>query len=563
MTAKLSRLFWLLSLLLLLAYSAHLALNRIYQVDEVQNVFMAKVIGQSQFDQLYVNPELFLFGPLAWIASYDHDSHHAFTISRLIFLAIFWLNILLTAYIIRKKVSGLSSIATIVIAASFPQVWDYGFEIRHDNIIVTGLLLIWLMLDKEKPTKGTATYVGMLACVLFFVTFKSIAYSALLIGCFLIHHAREKNISPISAIFYGLIGFFIAFIAIALFYKSTGLLDVFFQRIVEIQLTGVANSDARFPPWTTIARISEQSPLFTGLLLSAILYVTYEISRQITRFGKPKFPDTATIYFISTIILLFINPAPYAYNLVYVIPFGIICIAQFVARANINQVLHASSPALVLGIVLVCHVLPFISSTARHVHYTNWRQESLSKLAEQFTEKNVDAVYDATGLVINRKSVGYWWFLHSLNLSLVYKDSPAALANYFSRTPPVVLIPNYRFGWLSPQDRQYILENYFPLADDFWLLSRNLNKGSGLVDVPHPGRYQIIEELAGSWKPTDKFLLNGEPSHSSIIELSRGDAVFTTEEGSGALRLVWLGPKLNGLPQIGQGSAQRLYVNWY
>jgi len=45
--------------------SAFLAANRIYQVDECQNIYMARVLACGQTSEFFTNASLFLLGPLS------------------------------------------------------------------------------------------------------------------------------------------------------------------------------------------------------------------------------------------------------------------------------------------------------------------------------------------------------------------------------------------------------------------------------------------------------------------------------------------------------------------
>ena len=83
----------IISALFLLSF--HLASHRIIQVDEAQNMFMARVIQSGQTDLYFVNPALFLLGPLGWIAGAVTSAHDAFFGGRMLFLGVFWLNIFL------------------------------------------------------------------------------------------------------------------------------------------------------------------------------------------------------------------------------------------------------------------------------------------------------------------------------------------------------------------------------------------------------------------------------------------------------------------------------------
>lgn len=134
--------FWL-PLGLLAAFALWLAVTRIYQVDEAQNLYMAKVIAMDQTGTYFSNALLWMLGPLSWLIRSVEDSASLFLAGRLLFLGLFCLNIWLLALATGVPLRSTAGRVALLGAATLVPLWDYGFEIRHDNLILTGLLLIW------------------------------------------------------------------------------------------------------------------------------------------------------------------------------------------------------------------------------------------------------------------------------------------------------------------------------------------------------------------------------------------------------------------------------------
>src|SRR6266403_289956 len=84
-------------------YSSFLAANRIYQVDECQNIYMARVLATGQASEFFTNGALFLLGPLSWLTRSLEQSENIFAAGRVLFLGIFWLNLFLVALIAGKR----------------------------------------------------------------------------------------------------------------------------------------------------------------------------------------------------------------------------------------------------------------------------------------------------------------------------------------------------------------------------------------------------------------------------------------------------------------------------
>src|SRR5258708_40239726 len=95
------RTIWLGLLLLALAvlvwFSSHLAALRIYQVDECQNLYMARILATGHASEFFTDGSLFLLGPLSWMAQSATRSAEFFSSARLLFLGVFWLNLCLLA----------------------------------------------------------------------------------------------------------------------------------------------------------------------------------------------------------------------------------------------------------------------------------------------------------------------------------------------------------------------------------------------------------------------------------------------------------------------------------
>src|SRR4029077_789187 len=98
-------------------YSAFLAANRIYQVDECQNIYMARVLATGQTSDFFTNGSLFLLGPLSWLTSTLKQSENIFPAARLLFLGLFWLNLFLVALIAGKRIRSIEGMIALAGAA--------------------------------------------------------------------------------------------------------------------------------------------------------------------------------------------------------------------------------------------------------------------------------------------------------------------------------------------------------------------------------------------------------------------------------------------------------------
>jgi hypothetical protein len=157
-------------------FSLRLAATRIFQVDECQNVYVARILATGQTKTAYANLSLVQF-PLAWVARGATRSIDLFTAARFLMLGIFWLNVVLVALATGEKLFSRRGLIALVAAATLAPLWDYGFEIRHDNLLLTGVLLTWCVV-RARPA-GIQSYVmaGAIAAALQFVAFKAFVYT--------------------------------------------------------------------------------------------------------------------------------------------------------------------------------------------------------------------------------------------------------------------------------------------------------------------------------------------------------------------------------------------------
>jgi hypothetical protein len=548
----------IISALFLLSF--HLAAHRIIQVDEAQNMFMARVIQSGQTDLYFVNPALFLLGPLGWIAGAATSTQDAFFGGRMLFLGVFWLNIFLLIKCTGVSLRTQDGLLVAVAAATLAPVWDYGFEIRHDNLLLTGLLTIWYLGRHVGSRAASFFFIGALVCVLQFVAFKSFVYSVPVSLYLLVRQgtAEPERLRRIVASW--VLGVGIGSIACVLVYMAHDLLGVLTGSTLAVKDS--AQSAVGFYPFKTLARPLSQTPLLVATATAALISVLSGFFRspQAALRKDNCAPEGALL--LVAIFALFVNPTPFPYNLVNVVPFAFLLACRYL-RTTLSTTRPLNRQMLLLGACLVAfsHFAPFWKATERHLGMTNWRQLSLAQAAEAMTDPAVDPVYDAVGMVLTRPSIGRWWYLHSMSMRHVYDGKQASAAEMLATRPAAVLMPNYRFNWLPKSDWQFIQKNYVPLADDFWVLGARLPSGGGDFRVLRSGRYMFVTDGPGQ-VASPQVTIDGTPVASAIVNLSAGthDIRLPPDE---KMTVVWLGPKLRKLPAIPPGDHNTLFKNWY
>ncbi|MBL0211790.1 MAG: hypothetical protein IPQ13_12920 [Holophagaceae bacterium] len=559
---KRSASFWGLggALALLALFSIYLALNRIYQVDEAQNVFMARIIGTGQTGTYYTNAPVWLMGPLAWLARSVPVSTDLFMWNRLIFLGLFWANVALIALNTGIKLRSLQGLAVLLGAATLAPLWDYGFEIRHDNLILTGLLLTWWIGRTGPAGKSSYFFIGFLAVLLQFVAFKAFVYVLPISAAFLAFPSPAHRQGRVRLAAMWIAGAAVALILCRLAYLRTGLWTVYLAGLQGgLDASG---GGTRFGAGMSLSRTLVQTPLLLAIAAAALWNVGRNLRfRGLASLGWEGAGPEALL-FLAMLIAFFVNPTPFPYNLVNLVPFAFLLGFRFLGPELEGLSVRPAVLAMASGVLCFTHVVPFMAATWRHLDWNNERQEQLMRTAEAFTDSSRDAVYDAIGMVPTRPSIHFQWFLHSLNIQSFLKEKSPGIQELLGSNPPVVLIPSYRTDWLRQEDWTFIQSRYVPLADDFWVLGQALATGGGECMILHSGRYQVVGQRNGNIAPLDSGMCDGKAIGNRPVELGIGrHEVSCPKDVRPAF--IWVGPKLERLPELGRGDHQRLFVNWY
>ncbi len=574
---KLIALLSVAAVLGLVWFSFHLAGNRIYQVDECTEVYVARILGTGQ-DKVQSPGHITLFQVLlSPVMGGQLSSSDLMATGRLVMFVIFWFNLLLIALLTRVPLMSWQGVLAVLGAATLTPVWDYGFEIRHDNLLLTGLLIMWALVRLRAPGIWAFFILGILTAALQFVAFKAFVYTVpiSLIGIFLVQDARVRNrLKLLGAWVLGAAG---SLLVLRVVLGNAGWWELFM--VGSETLANTSAGGRRFPPWQTLGRLLTQTPLLLGVSVAGLICVGIEIFRRRNiRFDPDGYFPEALLLLLALAALL-VNPAPFAYNLLFLVPFAYIFAFRFgVALVDALKPSHGIPwlPILV-ALVLFTHFGPFWTATRRHLAMTNYRQEKLMRIAENLTTPGKDFIYDGIFMVVSRQTDPRW-FLHSFFVDRLWNGDGPKVREMLAEKPAVVFIPNYRTSWLPKEDHDYIKTRYVSLAEDFWVLGKVLPPGGGTFEIIHPGRYQISSKetscLAGTMEkdsfgfpiiPEPKICpgtLNGKPIEHTVVELTVGTHHLQTDSNC-APAIVWLGPQLSRVPAAGEGSSSRLFVNWY
>lgn len=566
----------LVSLAALVWFSHRLAGVRIYHADECQNVAMARIIAAGQTKVFYAEAGLFQAGVLSWLARGATQSVDIFVSARFVMLEVFWLNIVLIALATGERLLSRRGLIALVGAATLAPLWDYGFEIRPDNLLLSGVLLLWCVV-RVRP-KGMQPFViaGALAAGLPFVALKAVVFTLPISAAILTFPPPGQRAPRWKLAVAWAVGALGMLVVIRVGYGIAGLWDVYVAGLGRV--LGDATGGNRFGPGAALGRLLSQTPLLLATVTAALVAVALDLRRR----GKAALtwdgPLPEALLFLCALAALLINPAPEPYNLLHLVPYGFLLAFRYGSELMKENWGRTALRPVLVALLVFAYFVPLGAAIRRHLGWTNYHQEARMRLAEELTDPVTDPVYDGIGLVPTRPSIHFYWSLPNVNRPSLAQEHGLRLRDMLADRPAAVIIPNYRTGRLSEADHAFIRERYVSLTDDFWVLGKVLPAGGGTFEVVHPGRYRISslegsdlagtypEGLAGLMAPVVEGsiigTLDGVPLSKRPVELTVGTHRIETKSDCQPA-VVWMGPRQDRVGRLGDSDHRFLFVKWY
>jgi len=555
--------------------SIRLAGVRIYAVDECRNISSTRILTTGQLKNASANVSPFL----ALLCALTRNSTEAvdfFVRARFLMLEIFWLNLVLIALATGESLKSSRGLIALLGAATLAPLWDYGFEIRADNLLLTCVLLTWCLVRVRPGGVQSYAIAGVIAVVMQFISLDAFVYWLPLSLLILAFPPPGHNAPRWKLVMAWLVSALAMLVLIRFIYGLTGTWELFKSNFH--RAAAAATGDNRFWPWQSLSRLLRQTPLLLALVGAALIALASDLRRR----GKAALTWNSSlpeaVLFGIALIALLTNPNPYPHNLLHLVPYGFLFAWRY-ASALCREMagVFALMPAVV-AVVVFGHLVPFGSATARHWNWTNFRQENLMRLTEDLTDPARDTICDDIGMVPTRPSIDFHSYLQSLDHKEFLAGDDSKVPYLHAKSPAAVLISSYKADRLFEEDHGFIRDHYVSLADDFWVLGKVLPAGGGSFVISRPGRYRISsvagsdlagtypEGLKGMMTPEDKGTINGKLDGVLIseraVELSVGKHVIETEPGDQAA-VVWMGPKIERVHRVPQSDHRTLFVNWY
>ena len=537
-------------LLALVTLSIHLSLHRIFQVDEVQSVLTARLLATGKSAAYSAPASLMFFGPMRWIAGHVNSSVPMLRAERLLFLPLFWLNLCLSVACAGIRLRSSKGLWALIFVSTLAPLWDYGFEIRHDNLLLTFVLLSWLAARPLVSGRGRSLLlVGSMAMLGQVIAFKAFVYMVP-IALFALYASWREEKRPLArALATLLAGCVLAFAAAASVQLIAGTWSLYSSDVKS--LGSAAVHAIRLPAWPTLLRLVVETPALLVATLSSIIMALAAVRLKSLTSTDSLLPEVG--FLGVALVALLANPTPFAYNLVLLVPqAAILCMRTFEV---LNLTKQQWRVALIL--LLTAHAVTWAATMPRHLFMSNARQLKLITAAESLTDPRLHSVLDGSGLVPTRNPPGHDWLIHTFTLEAFRTGASVPIRRQLAEGRTPVVIPNYRVLALPAADLQFIRNHYIALAGDFLVTGGRLPPGMNRWECLVGGRYYL------AFNPSDgRIVVDGRAATGRVVQLSRGVHTIGVE-ASTPVYLIWVGPTLSAPPSVGRGDALRVFVNWY
>ena len=527
-----------------LILAGFVAWNRVFQVDEAQNVYGLWLLAGHKFSayDFYAPPYLLLLRPLLWFVN---TAPAIFLAVRMAWLAVFaalgWL--LLRASGIRQS-DPLFTPAVAALGLTAP-LWTYGLEIRHEGPGVLALLGCWTLLAPfdGRPRRCAYLLVGALSGFVLLNAVKHVLFLApLLVLALVLPHPAYSSRSRIRLLV-TLAGGFAAGVAVLLalyaWYGAAGIAlrshFAFLHNVAEV---------ARTAPRALAGVLLHQTPLLIGFLLwrAGDFVVSWRrtLLSEVWRNGAAQW-----IWMGSVALGTLANPVAFPYNSLALVAAGWVVTLRpsldfFLGETRSRRRRSVGWSLLVLGLGL-----PWALQVLTLLGWTNHRQLQLMETAAALTAPGTDRVFDAAGLVPGREAIAPTWFIHLMNAPSLRQEGPGSLHERFVEHPPAVVIPSYRMNYLSRPTLEFIREHYLPIAPDLWVPGAQLDDSRASWTCILAGRYWVSGAESGGLR------CDGAAVAPGASEFSRGDHTCTVPTGT-RVTLTWIGPGLVRPPELGR-----------
>lgn len=554
------RRFLIPTLALFVIAGGWLAAHRIFQVDEVQTMHMAWLLSQADAGSYSNSIEMYMI-PLSFLSRCFQDPFAYMVACRFIFFALF----AASCVILARGVSNRSRprfFGALLLLGTTPILWDYGFEVRHDNVVILGLSILICVLINRRPGKtvGYLAVSSALGGILFLSSYKSVVLWGPILGYLALLSVIRDRVSilrVIAAVATGIVSAAILALAGHLLLGSLPL----YLKVSRSFFGTIRTGPIRFFNWDYLRQFIYVHPWLIAL---SVLFLILKAGRVVRGlFSGVAFRQNdpqAKRYMLLLLgpVFLALNPTPFPYNYMYV------------AVLVFPAVFHLTDQALTRSIVrrwiiiltlLLFQFAPGLIQTLRHFYYSNDTQRKITTFVNTFTEPE-DCLFDGAGLAMFRKGPGEMWYLHSLNKAGYLAGDILNVRDMLACNPCPVLVKSYKWDFMLPDDFAFIRSRYVPFHQVIWILGCGIHPeapGEYPFEIHRNGYYAVTTRTFGL-PPTLK--VDGVSVDSRPVFLRRGLHVLDIQTPSDKVFVLWTKNDYEPLVSV-PTVFQPVFINWY
>lgn len=402
------------------------------------------------------------------------------------------------------------ALLVIVVLLCFSTFIERGFRLRSETVALFFATAALFTLVHPAHENARRVFVAGLFCGLAFACTQKSIYFNFALGAGLVT-ARLADRAPARAVRDGAIliaGWATIIVAYCLAFGGRDALavahDVFIgPKFVALQAHSFYPYIGAFIEQTLERNLALYAACALGLLIG------------VWRFRSMSGPERLTlVYTIVLTILVFRHNQPWPYVFIMAIPF----LSLWVPGLLIVAGPHRYGRILMSALLSAACALSLVRNVGYLTH-SNAAQFDVIAQAEALLGPE-QAYFDGVGMVPTRPDRPRAWLDAHAVYTTLQEGEDSKLMRALQRTPPDLVIHNYRIDRLQELLGPYLERSYVRVAPNILLPGVRLNAGSAMVfDVPVAGRYDLY--VSGKRHAEASLIIDGKDV-SFPAELERG-----------------------------------------
>lgn len=496
--------------------------QRAFQVDEVEHLHVA--FNLQRGEELYRdfweghNPLLYaLLGPLADL----EDPVATYRAGRWLALACLLATIGAAAWCAGRLAGGHAALLAGGLLLLHSTMVERGIEVRPDGwLALCGVLALATELSRLSRLRRSCVQ-ALLLSLAFLFTQKAVVLCVAFGLLWLWTAWRDRRASllllPVAV-------WSIPVAAMIVVLRVRGSLDAYLDYNVLAHVrhvTRTAGHGGSFGSWGTIRAESSRNLLFALLALPAL----------VAALRRPGALRLAGLLAVTGLLYLSINPFPFPYTHVAVLPFFAVVIAAAVVSWGDRLVRDgAARSALVVAACLVLAAATSAPRLAGKAALGNAYQLQVLREIQRVTAPS-DAVFDMAGLHARRDAYPVFTMTGVMYERYRHGEFPRMIPAWRERGL-TAMIENYRIHWLQPPEIDFLGNNMVYWGSNIYV------SGAGIRNLA-PGaeqRFEVLKESRYRYEGPGQLLVDGSPMTAG--RLAPGEHLLTTPTGIGAGRLI-------------------------